>query len=337
MDDNTSMPWSARIQRSFSTVAFIFPCIASLPGCGERLFAEADEFDGSGAWSDEGGGSSVTEDHLDVLAGCGADLSRAQLRERLEISYGFQTSMHELIVCGGITQDFCNGIIFALLESFENNLLQPPAGMVWEGKGVYTTQAADGVATMDLRARWPFDTGEFRAGDPIAHDLFDKENYFINSWSEVDSDTQEITVYFDEPGPLAPLLGVSPDATSPIHWTWNDILEASEVVYQIRLDGKVTVFDDRSTVEVAYTANMTEATVGELANDLEYLVDDASAWAPGQGLEVSRWELTFERYGMLGAVDFEVRGEDLDYDATLVYDHDAYGTLDFVCAPWRAP
>ncbi len=304
-----------------STYPFILSAALLLPGC---------ILGGLGT----GGTIGDTGEDTTELEGCAPE--GADIDLHVQISADFQTSMHELVVCGGLTIRIAVAASQALYELiFESVSDATPGGFEYMGDGTYKT--GDASTDMGLRFVYGADYAVGGQGDPILHSIFVLDSYLVNP--SVSSDGVTVTVNYDEPGPLVELLGFGASPANPLVLTLADSLTISNELNKIRVEGDILVGDSAGAATVDYTVNIEPSPISQLIlpfGSLDFSLVDAGATRedPAQTLTSTSFGVSYTDSGsdLDGAVDFEVRGGEFDYQGTLDYSTgDAYGVLNLSC------
>ncbi len=294
--------------------------VALLPGC---------ILGGLGTGTIGETGEDTTE--LEGCAPAGADIEL-----HVEISADFQNSMHELVVCGGLTIKIAVAASQALYELiFESVSDATPGGFQYMGDGTY--KSGDASTDMGLRFVYGADYAAGGQGDPILHNIFVLDSYLVSP--SVSSNGVTVTVNYDEPGPLVELLGFGATPANPLVLTLADSLTVSSELNKIRVAGDILVDDSAGAATVDYTVNIEPSPVADLIlpfGSLDFSLVDAGATRedPAQTLTSTSFGVSYTDSGseLDGAVEFEVRGGEFDYQGTLDYSTgDAYGVLNLSC------
>lgn len=304
-----------------------------LPGC---IFAP------SGS-SSSGGADDPTREPVDesepLLEECRED---HDIPDATQIVGDFDLSIHEMVACGGLSVRLCASIVSGIVNALADNRPDAtPNGWVYEGDGLYTSNAA--AAGMTTQFYLATDTSFGAAGDKLTENLFLASTYLQGASVDVDVDPNDplslsATLHFDAPGPYAELLGFGPDPQSPIPVdlsTWSQI---EERLGQLEFEATVAVDDPRDETTVRYeveTARMSAAALlGAAPMSYELVRADATRGDLEQDLVVDTWGVDFVN-GSVGAlqgtIEFHVEGGPLEYRGAFEYDNATYADIELEC------
>ena len=251
------------------------------------------------------------------LAACaqGADVD-----DVTHIAWDFETSAHEMIVCGGLS----NLLIQRLVQSATGFARDPYAlpGAFSYADGVYTTQG-QGVS-MDLWFEYGADTPVGEVSVRVEYDLFELDTYLRGSEAAENSDGS-ITVTYEQPGPLVTLLGQGDLPPNPltIDNTYTAVLAAA--FGTLRLRGQMHVDDEVTLSTITYDLDFPDSLVFDLikGEPLALTLVSASGFREdlGQELSTRSWDIVYrDQTGALdGVIDLEVRGGPFDFRAHYQY------------------
>lgn len=302
------------------------------PGC--LLVTNTDD-DGPSVEDDD----TIDEPVDDLLLECRGDHDVA---DATQIVHDFDLSIHEMVACGGLSVTLCSSIVYGIVDALVDNRSDAtPDGWVFEGDGVYTSNAAG--AGMTTRFYLAQDYGFASAGEPLTENLFLASTYLRGASVQIDFDpsdpfSTEATLHFDEAGPYAELLGFGPEPQSPIPVgldTWSQVeAQLGTLVFE----SEIAVDDPQNRTTVRYqvhTPRMPASTLlsgGAMGFELDRA--DAAREDLSQDLIVDDWGVEFVN-GNIGAlqgtIEFHVDGGPFGYGGALNYDNATYADIDLEC------
>lgn len=251
--------------------------------------------------------------------------------QNLEIISALEESMHELVVCGGMSQRFAVSFYDTLINVARASATSPN-GFRYLGEGRY---AAGDVMVVSLHLAVATSFGE--AGDPIQFDVFDINSYFANAHIKIKAGSgamdAEISVAFSAQKPGAELLGDLVTSNGKVKLDFRKLVE---LLGHIELRQEITVDDQRGPVQVNYNVVGERVPIQNLvfakgstsasSNGAPLIILGANATNAGIGqkLNITNWDMAFAGGGaktLDGNNAFEVRGGDFDFRGTFVYPH----------------
>lgn len=254
----------------------------------------------------------------------------------------FDLSIHEMVACGGLSVTLCSSIVFGIVDALADNRSDAtPEGWVFEGDGVYTSNAAG--AGMTTRFYLAEDYAFANAGEPLTENLFLASTYLRGASVQIDFDpsdplSTEASLHFEGTGPYVELLGFGAEPQSPIPVgldTWSRV-EAQ--LGTLTFESDIAVDDPQNQTTVRYevhTPRMPASTLlsgGPMA--FELVRADAARDDLGQDLVVDDWGVEFVNgnVGALqGTIEFHVDGGPFEYLGALNYDNATYADIDLEC------
>ncbi len=235
------------------------------------------------------------------------------------ITWEFEESVHEMITCGSLTFQ----LLFALLDTAQDLFSNPgsaPDALDFSG-GVYTATGTGVV--MNIMFLYGSGTPGGSEGDLITADLFDPESYLEGA--EVTEDGDTVTVSFDEPGPLAALLGRGDDPDSPQTFTDDDVETIAENLGSLQIDSVIYVDHEQDFSTIIYQIESPEETVADmlLSSEMDMKMISATGVRPDltQELEPTVWSIDYgELHGTLdGVIEADVTGGPFDFHLEFEY------------------
>lgn len=274
-----------------------------------------------------------------ALDDCRGGASDEEVADQTAIVGEFQASMHELVICGGLTFRISAAVIEALVTLIvEQATSAMPEEFTYMGVGIYRTGDPATGTDMGLSFAYGDDYAVGKQGEIIAHDLFVLESYLVGATVEVDGGAQVIRVGYTSPGPLVELIGLGADPPNPIEIGLLDVDDLTRELRKLQIAGTVVVDDARPVATVAYDVDVGPSPVQSLiglGEPLAYALTDAGAQrsTPAQTLDVTQFALTYSDSArqLDGFVRFTVRGGLFDFDGALNYANDPYGEVGLVC------
>lgn len=236
------------------------------------------------------------------------------------IVWDFKESAHEMITCGGLTFQ----LIGALIDSAQAFMEDPnslPSAFSYDS-GLYHT-AGTGVA-MDLWFLAGSGSPVGTAGEPIDVNLFDPDSFFVGM-DLTDNGDNTVTLTFDEPGPLAALLGRGDNPDSPQLLTDADAAVLSTNLLTLELAGSVFVDDVRTVSTISYELSNPAQALSETLSGMRLDMRQVSASGAredlGQDLSTPVWDVEYgDIAGTLdGTIELDVVDGPFDFHALLEY------------------
>ncbi len=257
------------------------------------------------------------------LAAC----ARGDVAAQVAIVSDFVDSCHEMIVCGGLTNQFGVAIVSVLLSAALGKDLSIGA-ITYQGDGVY--KVGD-VMTMTLVLGR--DTSWGKVGDVTPFDVTRLDSYFTEATVTASASVsigpggretkQQLTVSFAGVGPGVELLGLGPNPASGVKVDFHEV--ARSLGGAIQTANVITVDDRKGESHIGYHLTSAPQRFGELLGHapqgMTLVSVDATRGA--QRVEVTSWGMQFQpgSSGTLdGTIDLTVHG-DFDYRVHLGYPH----------------
>jgi hypothetical protein len=285
-----------------------------------------------------------TERQLD---GCADGMSDAEIADTVQITYDFNDSAHEMIVCGGLVF----AIVGALIEGLVDLAQDPqrttlPEQYSYDGAGTYYVDV-DGFNDLEMEVQF-YLTQDYEfgvAGDLVKENLFDMNSYLVNPRTTVETELTSsgllvtITIEHDGPGPLVELLGMGPNPESPIHVSQSDLNAAGSALGKLEVDATIRLTDHPSVASITYDVDSPRMLASSIFNGTPMeldLIDGSGARTDlNQTLSVHTWTVDYVD-GAVGALDgeigFTVRGDGFDFDANLAYPAAPVPKITITCA-----
>lgn len=298
------------------------------------------------------GSIDVAADAYAELDACRAGLSDADIAQSLMLAYDADTSIHELIGCGGLTVQVAIGLITGVVGMIVDDDDVMPAGLKFKGNGVYESHSTPGESSMAMTVRL-----YERVGDEdvlVEDDLFDRDNYLTginvdaNASGSVSFDINDplgskvsgdasVAIAYDEAGPWAKLLGLGDPPPNPIEVS--DVADIHPDFGNIYVETEVEIHDVKGDSDIQLTVDTPRVRLVDFFDGgaLDYQVVDFAATNAvlQQRLTMKRWNVSFVEHATLdGALDVSVQSSAntrVNYDASIAYDHSAYAAIDLAC------
>jgi hypothetical protein len=261
--------------------------------------------------------------------------------QNLEIIAALEQSMHELVVCGGMSQRFAVSFYDTLINT-ARGMASGPKGFKYLGDGRYE---AGGMMVVSLHLANPTSFGS--AGDPIRFDVFDIGSYFADAHVEVKAGSgamnADISIAFSSQMQGAELLGNLVSSNGHIKLDFKKLVD---LLGLIELRQEITVDDQRGSVAVNYNVvgepvpikNLVfaQGSTSSSSNGapLNILGATATNSDVNQTLTITNWDMAFaggSAQTLDGSISFEVHGGDFDYQGTFVYPHRASPDIQLTC------
>lgn len=278
---------------------------------------------------------------------CTDGLSRALVDDTVEISFDFESSAHEMVVCGGLVAN----IVFSLVSGFIDLAQDPEASTLpeqyqYDGEGNYLVDVDTfNDLTMEVRFFLAKDFSFGEAGDLVTENLFDLSTYLVNPRAQVSAEIDgwdvelDIEITHDGPGPLVELLGLGDDPPNPIHLDENDIAFIQEQLSSLELEATIQFADHPGVSTIRYDVESPRMLASSVLSGapLQLGMLSADGWRDdlGQTLTVHTWTVEYVD-GAVGALDgdigFSVEGDRFDFDATMSYERSNTPEIAIRCA-----
>lgn len=244
----------------------------------------------------------------------------ADIDDTVRVAFDFEDSAHEMVVCGAITFQFLAAVLDTAFTFAEGNSdLEDRFGF---DAGTYLVEGA-GVS-MGLTLLYGATTPGGEAGAPLPANVFAADSWLVGANTSTSGD--DLVVEFEEPGPLAPLLGQGASPSSPLTLTPTDLEDLFFTLTALQLEGVILVDDDRGDVAFTYEIDNPRAALGALASErtLEMDLVGATGERPGLSQQVSTttWDLTYVdgvSSALQGSVTLEVTGGPFGFQAEYLY------------------
>ncbi|MBI2898070.1 MAG: hypothetical protein HYY06_31240 [Deltaproteobacteria bacterium] len=308
----------------------------AMAGC--RDGASDEDEDGAsapGGTEDEAGSEAWGNDRL---ADCGLD---AQTQEEVESLYeACDSSVHELITCGGIQARLGRSLMVALVAS-NADIMTPEAEAQLATMVPTSTFRQDGTHEMMVGddGRSIFSIRFYEPGDEeaIIRNVFDLESYlagpevdasmtFDEMWEDPDRPCR-FAFRFAGPGPLAHLL----NGGEPLRGPFVVDLSLSQIYELLSSDGSpsfdlgpfasllgalevqsdLVFVDDLGSASIEYSAQASRMALGELLEEgmLSFQIPAIEAWRGSITMEAASSEVQFLVVGRLaGVMEYQVDG-----------------------------
>lgn len=257
------------------------------------------------------GGASVD------VAACAGD---ADLDDALSLALAFEGSAQEMVVCGAITYQFLGAVVGSAVTFAEGD-------PTWQermsfNEGTYRVEGT-GVA-MDLVLSFGPDSPGDAAGSPLEASVFVSESWLVGASTEQAG--EDLVVSFDEPGPLAGLLGKGAVPESPLTFSTEDLDAVALALTTLELEGRVVVDDDQPDHRFRYRLDTPRTSIETLILErvLEYELEDASGQQDTleQSATFETWDLRYldgPNPTLQGTVTFDVTGGPFSHAAQYLY------------------
>ena len=254
----------------------------------------------------------------------------------LEIARDFESSCHEMVVCGGLTSAFAVTLVNVLFNSASGKSTTA-SGFSYEGKGKYAAGTR-----MHLQLRLAADMSFGKKGDFLDFDVFDLASYFgsaklaasasINTSGEAKS---RVSIEFTDAQPGAELLGVTQGAGS-LELSLDEVL--ASLGQNISIEQRIFMLDDRESSLVQYELFSPEMPLKDYFEkgpmDMQ-LVSVSGSSPRGQSLQVTNWGMEYTSTSQAGAldgsIDIIVAGGAFDYGVRYVYPHRRTPDVSLTC------
>lgn len=288
--------------------------VALMPGCVILADGEARDAD-------------EDEDDIEIQEGlslsCDADVSVEVEAEATILVEAFRTSLSEMISCGRLTADLAGGVQNGIADAIiDNRPDATPSGWTYEGDGTFSTSG--GQAQMETRFYLGADFEFGASGDPVEHNVFRVDSYLIGARVAVpDPLSLKAELRFDEPGPLAELLGYGAEPTSPIEVDLQTLGSIGNRLSKLHFESDISVVEAGGDETIRYdlhTQRM-EANALLVGSPLRYELDTLVARAGETEIEVSEWSAEFFTSGQVeGSTTFDVDIDvDISCEGTIVF------------------
>ena len=281
------------------------------------------------------------------LGQCTDGLSRSLVDDTVEITFDFESSAHEMVVCGGLVAN----IVFSLVGGFIDLAQDPesstlPEQYQYDGEGTYFVDVDTFTdLTMEVRFYLAKDFSFGSEGDLVTHNLFDLSTYLVDPKAEVSAEIDgwevelDIEITHDGAGPLVELLGYGDDPPNPIHLDENDLAFIQEQLSGLELEATIQFADHPGVSTIRYDVESPRMLASSVLSGapLQLGMLSADGWRDGLGqtLTVDTWTVEYVD-GAVGALDgdigFTVEGDRFDFEATMSYERSNTPEIAIRCA-----
>jgi hypothetical protein len=296
--------------------------------------------------SDTDNGTGVINSELDepvndgfIEGSCDSAVDEETSKDAVRIVYDFEKSVHEMVVCGGLTFTLIGALIDLIVElAVDPSSLKAPDAFRYdtETNSYITPPAGFGQTTMSIQF---FETDENDEEILITHDLFKASNYLTGIRPEVNVRRRRLDIHYNETGPLVHLLGFGETPPNPIQLGINDASRLASEVIGLKFKMIIELSDERDYAETTYRVE-SPLTVINTALDSSILQTDlievsATREALSQSLDVTEWDLEYKdgRIGaMNGLVSFDVMSDPFQYQGVFTYENAGHPDIDLSCS-----
>ena len=252
---------------------------------------------------------------IDVSA-CAGD---ADIDDTTFIVWEFESSVHEMITCGNLTFLLIRTLLDSGKDLMTGEASLPEAFSYSNGAYVAT---GDGVS-MDMSFTRGVNTPGGASGERIEHNLFNFNNYLENA--SVSDSGDGIEIEFDEPGPLAPLLGMGNNPSSPLYMSPMDLATFAANLGTLKLDSSIYVDHEHTLSVVQYEIDNSPGLLINLFSNFSMDMDKATATASradlNQSLDPTLWNISYvdASNALEGVIEADVVGGPFDFHVVLDY------------------
>lgn len=309
------------------------PLVASCPAAGKALVGGS----ASGSASVQVGATVTIPDPppnpaapVDDLQNAETKLgacARGDVRAQVAIINDFRDSCHEMIICGGLTNQFGVAIVSVLLSAALGKKLELST-IQYQGDGRY--KVGDVMVMTLVLGR---DTSWGKTGDVIPFNVLALESYFTGATVAAKAtmaleggravQKTQLAVSFQSVGPGIELLGLGPSPASGVTIDFHEV--ARSLGGAIQTANVITVDDQKGDSHIRYELSSAPMRFGELLGHapqkMELVKVDAARGA--QTIDVVNWGMQYQpgSSGTLdGTIDMVVHGE-FDYRVHFNYPH----------------
>jgi len=212
-----------------------------------------------------------------------------------------------------------------------------------DGSYRYTETNGKTVMVLTATVLWGENSLGETAGTAIAADIHKADSYFTNLAIARDLVTGELVFTFTQAGPLAPLLGVPKNASSPyrvsaVSWVNEVVKQYQTMEIKLVMDMTYTdgsdslksqlVYQGRSSFAVAKTLAGSGFTVSQNPIEFHMVAAETTGARPSrnQTLNFDDWKLKVfpESNGAKGSIKFAAKGDaNFDFAGQIAYTSDA--------------
>jgi hypothetical protein len=243
--------------------------------------------------------------------------------KQLAIVRAFEASMHELVVCGGMSARFSVAFYDALINVARGKSTHPK-GFVHLGGGRYRV---GNVMVVSLHLPRAMELGA--EGAIVPFDVFDISNYFAGARISIKAKSRgnaEIALTYDQRMPGAELLGNFVGNNGRVTLNFRALVKT---LGSVRLKQEITVADNRGDSTVNYRVEGEPTPIRNLVfakatTPFRVLGARAHNAKLDQTLTVTDFQMAYAGGGartLDGKVSFVVRSGEHSYRGTFVYPH----------------
>jgi hypothetical protein len=271
--------------------------------------------------------------------GLGSEADRQEQEKQLAACRG-NSSDEEVQENILITQEYALSVAADLYYSWEPVLFTLDFVLLW-GQTLGAVASTQPVG-------WTFDAGTYRygsdtaaiemrvflsqdfaygpAGTQVMENVLDLDSYLVGAVTEADADTGMVTITFDEPGPLAELLGFGATPTSPLTLDEVDREQALASLSTLAIEVDYVAYGvspGQSTL-VDYHAVSPQSTIASISQDgplpVEIVAVNASRDLFDQVLTTESWQVERKGTDVSGYTTFKVSGGHFPYGGRIDFE-----------------
>jgi hypothetical protein len=267
------------------------------------------------------------QDQAKQLAGCRGDATDDELQENILI-----TEEYALGVAADLTYSwqpvlFALDFMFLWAQTLGAIPSTEPVGWTFE-TGTYRYGSDTAAIEMCVFLSEDFEYGP--AGTQVMEDILSLDSYLAGAVIEADTDAGTVTITFDEPGPLAELLGLGATPTSPLTLDEIDREQALESLSTLALETDYVAYGVTQSTTVDYHAVSPQSTIASISQDgplpVEIVEVNASRDLFDQVLSTVSWEVERKGTDVTGYTTFTVSGGYFPYGGRIDF-RDVFGLV----------
>jgi hypothetical protein len=255
------------------------------------------------------GSDTEKQEQAQQLAACRGDASDAEVQENILITEEYaQGVAADLALCW---RPVLFALDFTLLWAQTLGAVPStePVGWTFEDS---TYRYGSDTAAIEMRVFLSEDLQYGPAGTQVLENILDVDSYLVNAAFEADTDAGTVTITFDEPGPLAELLGLGAAPTSPVTLDELGQAQAVESLSTLALEVDYVAYGVTQSTLVDYHAVSPATPIATLVADgplpVEFVTINAYREALDQTLTTTVWDVVREGGVITGYTTFEVSG-----------------------------
>ncbi len=273
------------------------------------------------------GSDAEKQDQAEQLAACRGNATDEELQENILI-----TEEYALGVAADLTYSwqpvlFALDFMFLWAQTLGAVPSTEPVGWTFD-EGTYRYGSDTAAIEMRVFLSEEFEYGP--AGTQVTENILALDSYLAGAVIEAGTDAGTVTITFDEPGPLAELLGLGATPTSPLTLNEVDREQALELLSTLALETDYVAYGVTKSTTVDYHAVSPPSTIASISQDgplpVEIVEVNATRDLFDQVLSTVSWEVERKGADVDGYTTFTVSGGYFPYGGRIDF-RDEFGLV----------